>query len=278
MEIATIEIPYRSRRAVFRIWFLGDIHLGSKACDETKLAATLDEIHSDENAIVFLLGDLGEWIPLKEWRYHEEMVAEWVDRTDVATSEKKYIIAKLKPIARKIRGAIQGNHELELQNTWNQNTHKNICEKLNVRNLGSMALVRLRFQWYRRPKTKRANGTESASDSHSLDILLHHGWGGGRTDGADINRLDDLIRDWDCDLVVAGHTHRKWASKSVQHRLNRYGGLDARIRLKARSGTFLQTVIVGATNYSELKALRPVDTGALCVEYCPNKHDLEANI
>lgn len=253
---------------MFRFYFLGDVHLGSTCCDETKLAETIEKIRLDPDARVFLLGDLCEYIPRGEWRFREQCVATWVDRDDVANSERDEIIYRLHPIAKKILGAIQGNHELELADTWNNAVHHALCSELGIRNLGYMALVRLSFQW------QRGNG---AGDRRGVDLLLHHGWGGGRSDGADANRFNDLERDYCADWVICGHTHRLYAAKTIQHRLSKQAdGLDGQVRIRGRSGTFLKTVTVGSFNYPEKTAMRPLQTGALCVVYHPESNDAEA--
>lgn len=272
MELATIELPYRSRRQVFHFYFLGDVHLGSASCDEDKFDATIAEIKQDPDARVFLMGDLAEFIPRGEWRWREENVAEWVDQEDVGFSECNELVRRLYPIHSKIVGALQGNHELELEDTWNQAVHRQLCRALGVRDLGYMALVRLVFRRTAGVKNNRSG------DRHTVDLLLHHGFGGGRSDGADANRFNDIERDYDCDWVVMGHTHRYYAAKSIQHRMSQAGELDARTRLRGRSGTFLRTITKGRMNYAEKTAMRPLLTGALRVTYKPDKQDCVAEI
>ncbi len=238
-------------------------------CDEDKLRATVERIHDDPSARVFLMGDLCEYIPRKEWRWNEEIVATWVDRTDVGQSELEYLQEILKPITPKLLGAIQGNHELELQDTWNQNVHGTLCRKLHIRDLGYSALVRMNFAWERK----------GGAQEQGIDIYLHHGWGGGRTDGADLARFSELERDYEADWYIAGHTHRYMAAKALRYRLSpRTGKLEGVVRLRGRSGTFLKTIVEGARNYPEKKAMRPLVTGALCVRYSPGQNDAEAII
>jgi len=272
LEIATYQVPYSSKTQKFHLYFLGDVHLGSAVCDEDELARWIYRIYYDPEAIVFLLGDLCEYITRKDWRWREKNVAAWVDIENVGHSQIEYVKNKLAPIVPKIFGAIQGNHELKLEDEFDQSVHKQLCQDLNIRDLGYMAMVRLHF------KEESKTTKKSARNYSKLDIVLHHGWGGGRTDGADTSKLDDLLRDYDCDVAIAGHTHRYWAAKSVQHRLNHWDNFEARVRLKGRSGTFLRTVMPGKTNYSELQAMRPVVTGCLMVTYDPTARDFWAKI
>lgn len=269
MQTYSQTIPFRSYRSEFHLWFVGDVHAGSRACDEQKFVETIARIRHDEYAVVFLMGDLAEYIPRGEWRYNEPMVADWVRRNDVSASELDWLIEKLTPIRSKILGAIQGNHEETLEDVWNQAAHQRLCETLQIKNLGYSALVRLHFK-----QKNRGRGGQCSR----LDLFLHHGWGGGRSDGADLNRFNELQRDYLADLYIAGHTHRYFAIKSIRHLLNHHDLLDVRSVLAGRSGTYLRTIVEGATNYAERRAMRPVQTGSLCVVYRPSIHDFEAMI
>jgi len=269
LEIAIRHIQYKSKTQKYHLYFLGDVHLGSAVCDEDELARWIYRIYYDHDALVFLMGDLCEYITVKDWRWRENNVAEWVNREDVGHSEIEYAKQKLAPIAPKIVGAIQGNHELKLETEFDQAVHSRLCNDLGIRNLGYMALVRLHF---------KHDVGKTGSHFAKLDLILHHGWGGGRTDGADINKLDDLLRDYDCDIAIAGHTHKYWAPKSVQYKLNHQDVFEPRLRLKGRSGTFLKTVGIGKQNYAELQAMRPQLTGCLMVSYDPMTRDFVANV
>ncbi len=271
MQIAQLEIPYHSRLKAFHLYLVGDAHQGSALCDEDKFQSTIDEIGHDPDAIVFLMGDLAEFIAKDDWRFEDDNIAEWVSRSDVGYCQEERLIKLLRPIRKKIFGAIQGNHEFVLEREWNNAVHSHICDRLEIRNLGYMAMVRLQFTW-RRGKG-RGNG-----DYRPLDILLHHGYGGGRTDGADINRFNELMRDYNCDIVVCGHTHRRLAIKSVQHYIGLNGTLGERVRMACRSGTFMKTIAQNKSGYAEKSAMRPLVTGALMITYHPDKSDFIANV
>lgn len=270
MLTTVIDIPYRGRAKTFHLYFLGDVHLGSSNCDEPKLLQTIDEIRQDENALVFLMGDVCDFISRHDWRFRIDNIAPWVEADDLGNSQVQKAIEVLSPIAKKIVGVIQGNHEDVMEQAFDNAVHRNIVKGLQARDLGYSAFVRLNFAWKR--------GKEGGN-WNKLDLLLHHGWGGGRSDGADVNRLDEILRDYDCDMVIAGHTHRRWAIKAVQHRINTHGLLDTRVRVKARSGTFLKTLSEGTHHsYSERAGMRPLETGALIITYCPYRQEMTANI
>lgn len=272
MLTTTIDIPYRGRAKVFHLYFLGDVHLGSSNCDEPKLYKTIDEIRRDENALVFLMGDLCDFISRRDWRFRADNIAAWVEPDDLGNSQADKAVELFNPIAKKIIGVLQGNHEDVMEQEYDNAVHRHICKELGVPSFGYSAFVRLNFVWRRGEK-------KLGGDWNKLDVLLHHGFGGGRTDGADVNKLTAMQRDYACDLLVAGHTHRIGAYKSIQHYINTHGLLDTRIRIVARSGTFLKTLSEGTHHsYSERAGMSPLNTGALVVTYCPYRQEMTANI
>lgn len=278
MEIAKYVIPFKGRIDTFHLWFLGDVHAGSANCDEEKFIETIRQIHDDPKARVFLMGDLADYVGRNDWRWDHKGIADWVDEDDIAESERKWVVGKLRPIQGKILGALQGNHELALEKEFEQSVHKRLCEELQIKNLGYMAFVRLRFvrattQFGRKGKRILAGG-----EYFTLDGIIHHGWGGGQSDGADVAKLDTLLRDYSVNFVVAGHTHRLWAVKNLVHYLNAQDHLDARVTMKARSGTFLKTIKPSKQSYSERSGMRPLLTGALNVTIVPHLKDFTANI
>lgn len=271
MQTHHATIAYRSEKDIFRLWFIGDVHLGSRLCDEKRLARDLSAIRADSSARVFLLGDICEYIAANDWRFEPDTIAEWVDRTNVGNSQLERAIETFEPIAGKIVGAIQGNHERTIEREFNNNVHAKFCSDLDILNLGYSALVRVTY----RRGGKARNG--NAGDYRPLDIWLHHGYGSGRT--IDANRFAEAMLGYDADLFVAGHTHQRHASKSVQYRFNPLADdLIPRTRLACRAGTYLRTAMRDATSYSERAGMRPLETGALCVTFEPHRRELIANV
>ena len=257
------------------IYFLGDIHLGSALCDEEKLAATIEEIRVNPNAICILMGDECDYISPKDWRWRDGAIAEWVDTEDVAHSQQTEVVSRLRPIKKKILGAIEGNHERTIRDEFNQNVHNHLVEELEIRDFGYSALVRLRFYWKRNHPLRRGG---RGGETHLIDIFLHHGFGGGRTDAADMGRFSDIVRDYVADWFIMGHTHRYFASKFIKHYLGTRGDILSKPGLIGRSGTFLKTLDKGKFSYSEKAAMRPLYTGCLKVTYSPDRNDVVAQV
>lgn len=276
MQIDAIEIPFRSRLTVKRFYFFSDIHLGAAQCDESKLRCEIEMARRDVDAMCFILGDVSDYISPQDWRFRSNNIASWVDQDDLGQSQVKRAIELFSPIAKKLIGVLQGNHEDAIQRDFNNNVHKHLVDGLGVRDLGYSSFLRLQFAYRRIARGRKKGG----GDFRKLDLLLHHGFGGGRTEGADMNKFNEFALSYDADLIVSGHTHKRGCYKDKVYFLNQHNALDVRYRLKCRAGTYLNTIVENGANhtYAERAGMRPVSTGALIVTYRPYDGELIANV
>ena len=128
------EIKCKSRSEIFDIYPLGDIHLGARNCAETPLREHVKTIFADPNARVILGGDLTNLItPVDALRFDAGVLPDWMLRgdestirkrlNDMAYQERKRIQDILRPISKKILGAVEGNHEFSMRKRHNYYTH-----------------------------------------------------------------------------------------------------------------------------------------------------------
>ena len=267
MQTLAKRIPYASRKAFFDIYFLGDIHLGAALCDEKLLDETITEIRRNPRALVFVMGDVCDAIMPRDKRFEAGLVAEWIDRSDVLGSQVRYAWQKLKPIAHKIIGILDGNHEETVKKEYSYRIKKQLIEEAREaghywKDLSYSALVRLSFTW------KIKSGGLFA---YPLTLYLHHGWGGGRGDG--LNHYREAMSAYDADWFIFGHTHKRYVADSVYHRVTRDGKLVEERRLCGRSGSFLKSVSINdEAGYGEKKGYMPTPRGALCIRFYPHPH------
>lgn len=279
MQTCAIDLPYKGRTKIFNLYFFSDLHLGSVSCAEDKLKHDIDTVKQDNDAKVFILGDVCDYISPHDWRFRSNGIAEWVDSDDLGKCQSDYAIKLFKPISHKILGALSGNHEDAIHQLNSQNVHAHLVDGLGVRDLGYMAFIRLSFVWARGARKVNHKHTRGG-DYYSLNVLLHHGFGGGRTDGADLNKFNEFALGYDADLIVAGHTHQKNAAKDKVYFLNQRGELDVRYRIKARAGTYHKTIFENSPDhsYSESGGMRPRVEGCLVVTVQPCKKEMIANV
>lgn len=244
---------------------MGDIHYGSALCDEALLQETLNQIKHDGRAIVFLMGDLCDSILPSDKRFEAGLVADWIDPSDVLGSQVRGMFKLLKPIAHKIVGVLDGNHEEKVKKEQSFRIKRELIERARElgfawKDLSYSALVKLSFEWTISKKTKF---------KHALTIYLHHGWGGGR--GHATNHYVQAMASFDADWFVFGHTHGRYAHDAVYHKISLSGHLLEERRLWGRSGSFLKTVAEGdEAGYSEQKGYMPLPRGCLCIRHYPH--------
>ena len=117
----------------------------------------------------------------------------------ICQQEVNRSVSLLEPIKHLIIGSISGNHEKSMRTKQNVDVHSAYCEKLGIIGMTNEALIRLRF--------RRIVGKKSYP-SKSVIIYMRHGYGGGRTPGAEPNKLQRMVDEWECaDVCLTGHSH-----------------------------------------------------------------------
>jgi hypothetical protein len=281
METLIKRFRYRSRGQVYKLWFLSDFHVGNACCDETLLRKTVREIRAEADAWkkadeekstdmpvyppVFTLGDDGEFISRQDWRFRQSQLAPWLRGLecdycdDLVQAEEDRAVAIQEPIKDLILGKLWGNHEDKQLRAFERNVARNICNRLGVPALQECAYVRLIF----------ARGKNS--DVRTLDLFLHHGWFAGRTATAKEGNLLKILADWDVDIAAVGHGHaRHVAEPRLFTRLNQEGtALTKRRRYALMTGAFLESHVIGTTNYASQSGYAPSDLGPVTAFFKP---------
>lgn len=204
MRLIDRVVKVQSRSDEFEIIPIGDTHIGSRSCGERFLRKTVREI--PDNALVVLGGDIIDAIrPQDVKRFDFDTLPDWMiegdaDTTrdmlhDITNQQVNRAVDIFSPIKDRIIGAVEGNHEHSVKKYANTNAHKAICTRLGIEDLTDEALIRFRFV--------RAGGSVV-----TIVCYLRHGYGGGRTPGAEPNKLDRMLSEWECaDICFTGHTH-----------------------------------------------------------------------
>lgn len=207
MRIIDKVIKCQGRIDIFEIIPIGDVHIGARSCAEKPLRNMVKEITEQPNTYVIGGGDWLDAIkPQDSKRFDFDILPDWMIEGDALTTREKLndvveqqyerTIGIFEPIAEtgRLLGIIEGNHEYSIRKFYNQNVHAGMCRRLHATDLTDEALIRLRFQ--------RKTGTAT------IIIYIRHGFGGGRTPGAEPNRLDRMLNEWEvADVCFTGHSH-----------------------------------------------------------------------
>lgn len=239
---------------------IADVHIGNKLCD---MAAFKKYLASDDKALFIGLGDLMDSIIIADRRYQKSMDGTQDD--GIIDEQVNTMYEVLKDYAPRIVGLGEGNHERVVTNRYGSNPTKRLCELLNVPYLGYTWICKLVLR-------------ENDGRGRSVSIYGHHGWGGGKTQGADLTKYSKIMAFYDCDIFLFGHTHRL-----VVDRIERLGlsgdKLIAKPQHMAVCGTFLKTISPDETpSWAETKGFQPARIGAPTISIKPNNSWVDINI
>jgi len=257
-EIIEVTVKDVSRADTFRIIPLGDIHIGSAACDEDLLAKVVSGIARDPNAYWFGLGDYCEFINMRDWRFSVDDLADWItreDMLDLAKAQRDRFLKHIEPIAHKCWALAKGNHEFEIHRHSERAVYDEIVMK--TKEAGKIEKDRnLALGTYGWVKTyyDRPDGQYRAS----VTFNIHHGFTGGRLKGAKALNMEKWLWTHECDIAIFGHSHNADVITAGVERVTNRGTIEIVTRRGVYGGTFRKTVGTGHETYSERKGYFPL--------------------
>lgn len=255
-----------SRSDVFRLVPIGDVHLGAAACDEKRLVEVVNRVAADDRAYWVGLGDACEFINVHDKRFDSRVLASWVkveDLTDLAAAQKERYLDMIKPIAGKCLGLIEGNHEICISKKFERDIHSEIVTAIKKK-AGRPADFRLGLGIYGWLQLVFYAGPDKKGGSHTINVNLHHGFVGGRLDGAKALNMQRWLWTHDADLVLFGHSHNAMAQIAQVEGIDKAGRHFEQVRRGGYCGSFLRTVNAdGPSTYSEEKGYFPLPVAGI---------------
>ena len=196
MRIArhTITVPPKTRVAFH---FLSDFHLGAPDLAEEALRERVRLIAEDPYAVCVLGGDHGDLIRHTDRRYSPtELAPRYRQSTDIRLATLEHAQEILSPIASKIAGFADGNHERKMDEHYGGHFGVELACNLGVES---------KFTDYRGyvSLTIRVGAV-----SLCQDIQVQHGWQAGRRKGAAANQAELDFSATDADIICRGHSHK----------------------------------------------------------------------
>jgi len=279
MRVIRREFNSISRSDVFTIVPIGDIHIGSASCDESRLRQTIDRVKADDRCYWLGMGDYAEWINRNDPRFEPGSLAKWLtmaDLVDLSKAQKDRFLELVRPIAHKCLALVEGNHELTIKRKTERDIFSEIVtgvkgagklEDIDLLGLGIYGWLQLIF---RRSK-------EGATTM--FDINLHHGFVGGRLAGAKALNMQRWLWAHDCDIAIFGHSHNTGVQVEAIETIDRAGNVSIKHRIGAFSGTFRKTINEGGpATYSEVKGFFPVPLAGVEIQLRPGAKLIEDRI
>lgn len=158
-------------------------------------------------------------------------------------------------------GLVEGNHFGNFGD--GTTTTQRMCQALRTKYLGCICIVRLCFVF---------NGTSKLT----IDILAHHGKGGGQLAGTPFNQVGKMVNIAEADIYLMGHDHSRGCV--TDQRIYPY--FDSRKKqlvmkerkiLYGRTGSFLRGYVPNKVSYIADMALKPANLGWIEIEITPHR-------
>jgi len=263
MICGTTRIPYKLGQK-FIVKPMYDVHGLSGSCDEKQFKKDLEEYYS-KGAYLIFGGDLFESIIINDPRYQRSN-----DKTETQLDDYlNWGEELLTPYAEKIIGIGMGNHELAVLKHHKTDLIARLCRRLDVENLGYSGLRKIIFH-------------EEKSRSRSVVIRYHHGFGGGRTEGASLTRYWRELNAWsDASIGLYGHDHQTKIDRGDRFVMHGDNSFRSESKWLCVCGTYHKTLDKGTIpTYSEVKAYAPTHIGGISLTFKPNRQwmDIKAQL
>ncbi len=269
MEAIEYRVFYKSRSNTFKLYPLGDIHAGIKHCREKAIKAKVKEIQEDPLAFWIGMGDYGEFITPADPRWDIGVVADWVEKTNVAESQRKWIVKLFEPIKDKCVGLLCGNHEDSIRLHNCQDVQLDICRDLGVKNLGASCFVRFVF----------SRNKDMKHDSTMFIGYFKHGSGGPQTDGGKMMALKRGLMGFDADIYAMAHLHDIKVDSQPRLHLSENLKIRQKIKVAAITGSWFLTYMQGEqASYGEKRGFMPTPIGCPIFLIHPNSLDPHVSV
>ena len=198
------------------------------------------------------------------------------------------LLSILKPTKGRWLGLLRGHHTWEFED--GTTTESRIAERLKCPMLGDCAELILRF--HKRHEFSGVRGRGSMTKNLTTKIWLHHGTGGGNTEGAAFNRLSQITRTMFANIYMMGHTHQKGVKPIpwIDFNLGSSGKVRSvgTTRYLVLSGSWLRAYDTNsqdargypAGSYVEKRMLNPIALGAPLIMLRPvwNARRVDINV
>lgn len=277
MKVVTKHLTTKTRSASWRLYTIGDVHIGKVNCCERAVRRMVDRIKNDPNAVWVGGGDLIEAIkPSDAKRWDTSGIADWMFTGSVASVKERLrdvcksqidrIGAMLDPIADKCIGLIEGNHEQACRHYSNSDVHGELCRGWKTEDLTDCAFLEFLF--------KREAG-KAIGIGKRITCFVTHGHGGGRSPGAEPNHLTRLLLDKSCEIAARGHSHTYFVLPPIarvyakEHTHKTDGRLGQKMLRAFNWGTYLLSYPEGPSTYESRAGFQARPLMTACAEIAP---------
>ena len=211
MKVIKIDLPRDLEQ--IEIHTFADEHLGDMCCDVRRLIQRIEYVKDTPNAYCILNGDIID-------NATRNSIGDTYTQNLNPMNQLQKALEIFEPIKDKILCITHGNHENRTYKSEGINLSALIASQLGLaeRYTPTSALLFVRLGETADGK-KETNGSGRRRQI-CYSIYALHGSGGGRKDGAKVNRLADLASIIDADIYIHSHTHLPVIMKQAFYRID----------------------------------------------------------
>jgi len=253
----------------FRIVPIGDVHIGHRGCDEGALRSLVKQIEEDDNTWWIGMGDYIDAINRNDPRFDPCGLADWLtmsDLADIGRAQARRFLSIVEPIASKCLVLLTGNHEAQMMKWSERDIFSDIVMQMKEwqgqpddyqLTLPDKYYGWLDLAFHRVPEGSKRAGTQK------LQFYLHHGFGGGKLQGAKALNMQRWLWTHAADVALFGHTHNVLIQKEAVE-ICRGGKVQTQVRYGGYGGSFLRDA-----GYAVVKGMLPLPPGGVLAELRP---------
>ena len=202
-DIHVLPLKFQNTHEEQSIYLLSDVHFDSVKCDRKLFFKHLD-MAKEENAVVFILGDLYDLMQMRfDPRGDYSALRPELKATAYIDEVIKDCATKLEPYKDIIKLISVGNHESNITKRHGVDTIQRTVGILNEK--GARCVAGYYAGWVI-IKCETGDGKRK-----SFPLHYHHGYGGNAKRSKGVLNVDIDMKDYPQATIIArGHTHQKW--------------------------------------------------------------------
>lgn len=209
MKIIKIDLPRELERV--EIHTFADEHLGDEHCDLKRLVQRIEYVRDTPHAYCILNGDIID--NATRTSIGDTYAQEFAPMEQIQRAVKLF-----GPIKDKILAITHGNHENRTYRNEGINLSSLMAAQLGLSDRYTATSAVLFLHLGEESRGRKDPKGQCRQVSYTIYVL--HGSGGGRKEGAKINRLADMASIIDTDIYVHSHTHLPMVMKQAFHRID----------------------------------------------------------
>ena len=246
---------------------ISDPHYGHPLFSKKHFMRTIEFIRTNKHVYTVLGGDLIEAVT-------KASVGNIYKQTVEPKMQRKNMTEMLEPIAHKILGSVQGNHERRISDQSSEDPSELIAEALKIPYRPSGMMLKISF----------GRGNEGHDEKpYVFWGYITHGYGGARTKSAKAIKAERLATFVDADFYCMSHDHVVNASPSnylvADNRTYldaktgfTYGNVKAHRKLEVKTNAYLKW-----GDYGEAGGFPPTDLLTPIIKLLPKGNALIGN-